>query len=52
MREEWGVAEIHMAGFWQARDEGGWEPNVNEVWEVFGFGNQIDGLATTGGGQK
>lgn len=46
------VAEIHMAGFWQARDEGGWEPNVNEVWEVFGFGNQIDGLATTGGGQN
>ena len=40
------IAEIHMAGFWQAVDEGGWEPNVNEVWEVFGFGNRIDGLPT------
>ncbi|MGP8290778.1 carbohydrate-binding protein [Vreelandella zhanjiangensis] len=46
------VAEIHMAGFWQARDEGGWEPNVNEVWEVFGFGNRIDGLTTVGGGEN
>lgn len=44
------VAEVHMAGFWQARDEGGWEPNVNEVWEVFGFGNRIDGLPTVDGG--
>ncbi|QPL45858.1 carbohydrate-binding protein [Halomonas sp. A40-4] len=46
------IAEIHMAGFWQARDEGGWEPNVNEVWEVFGFGNRIDGLTTVGGGEN
>lgn len=44
------IAEVHMAGFWQARDEGGWEPNVNEVWEVFGFGNRIDGLPTVDGG--
>ena len=46
------IAEIHMAGFWQQRDEGGWEPNVNEVWEVFGFGNRIDGLPTVGGGEN
>ncbi|MCP1362754.1 carbohydrate-binding protein, partial [Halomonas sp. BBD45] len=46
------VAEVHLAGFWQARDEGGWEPNVNEVWEVFGFGNVIEGLTTIGGGQN
>lgn len=46
------IAEIHMAGFWQARDEGGWEPNVNEVWEVFGFGNRIEGLTTVGGGEN
>ncbi|MDQ7734296.1 carbohydrate-binding protein [Halomonas sp. SpR1] len=46
------IAEIYMAGFWQARDEGGWEPNVNEVWEVFGFGNRIDGLTTVGGGEN
>ncbi|ERL53218.1 carbohydrate-binding protein [Halomonas huangheensis] len=44
------IAEVHMAGFWQARDEGGWEPNVNEIWEVFGFGNRIDGLPTVDGG--
>ncbi|MGK0545712.1 carbohydrate-binding protein [Halomonas cupida] len=46
------VAEIAMAGFWQARDEGGWEPNVNEIWEVFGFGNRIAGLTTVGGGEN
>ncbi|TDX32379.1 putative Ig domain-containing protein [Modicisalibacter xianhensis] len=46
------VAEVHLAGFWQARDEGGWEPNVNEVWEVFGFGNRIAGLTTVGGGEN
>ncbi|SHE86800.1 delta endotoxin [Modicisalibacter ilicicola DSM 19980] len=46
------VAEVHLAGFWQARDEGGWEPNVNEVWEVFGFGNVIEGLTTVGGGEN
>ncbi|WP_430468649.1 carbohydrate-binding protein [Vreelandella titanicae] len=46
------VAEVHLAGFWQARDEGGWEPNVNEVWEVFGFGNVIQGLTTVGGGEN
>ncbi|WP_052384029.1 carbohydrate-binding protein [Litchfieldella xinjiangensis] len=46
------VAEVHLAGFWQARDEGGWEPNVNEVWEVFGFGNVIEGLSTQRGGEN
>ena len=40
------VSTIDLAGFWQARDEGGWEPNLNEVWQVFGFGNHIDGLPT------
>ncbi|WP_239496136.1 carbohydrate-binding protein [Salinicola peritrichatus] len=47
------VTEIQLAGFWQARDEGGWEPNLNEIWQVFGFGNHIDGLSTLdGGGQS
>nr|WP_297460315.1 carbohydrate-binding protein [uncultured Halomonas sp.] len=46
------IAEVHLAGFWQARDEGGWEPNVNEVWEIFGFGNVIEGLPTAGAGQN
>ncbi|MGM8933217.1 carbohydrate-binding protein [Salinicola halophyticus] len=44
------VTEIQLAGFWQARDEGGWEPNLNEIWRVFGFGNHIDGLSTLDGG--
>lgn len=35
---------IDLAGNWQRRDEGSWEPNVNEIWEVFGFGNFIPGL--------
>lgn len=47
------VTEIQLAGFWAARDEGGWEPNLNELWRVFGFGNHIDGLSTLdGGGQS
>ncbi|WP_236037996.1 carbohydrate-binding protein [Belnapia arida] len=46
------VATIDLAGFWQARDEGGQEPNVNEVWKVFGFGNVIEGLTTSGGGEN
>ncbi len=46
------VATIDLAGFWQARDEGGQEPNVNEIWKVFGFGNVIEGLTTSGGGEN
>ncbi|CAD7032253.1 hypothetical protein REJC140_03028 [Pseudorhizobium endolithicum] len=46
------VTTIDLAGFWQARDEGGHEPNVNEVWKIFGFGNVIDGLRLTGGGEN
>ncbi|MGY4800560.1 carbohydrate-binding protein [Teichococcus aerofrigidensis] len=45
-------ATVQLAGFWQARDEGGQEPNVNEVWKVFGFGNVIEGLSTRGGGEN
>ncbi len=46
------VATVDLAGFWQARDEGGQEPNVNEVWQLFGFGNVIEGLKLTGGGEN
>ena len=46
------VATVDLAGFWQARDEGGQEPNVNEVWDVFGFGNVIEGLSLLGGGEN
>ncbi|MFS4438004.1 carbohydrate-binding protein [Paracoccaceae bacterium GXU_MW_L88] len=44
--------DVDLAGFWQARPEGGQEPNVNEVWEVFGFGNRIEGLTLLGGGEN
>jgi hypothetical protein len=40
------LVTVDLAGFWQAQDEGSWEPNVNEVWEVFGFGNYIPGIPT------
>ena len=46
------ITTVDLSGFWQNQDEGGWEPNVNEVWEVFGFGNEIAGLSLAGGGQN
>ncbi|MBC9205572.1 carbohydrate-binding protein [Roseomonas aerophila] len=46
------ISTIDLAGFWQARDEGGQEPNINEVWKIFGFGNVIEGLSTRGGGES
>ncbi|HEV2545696.1 MAG TPA: carbohydrate-binding protein [Methylobacterium sp.] len=46
------VTTIDLAGFWQARDEGGQEPNVNEIWKIFGFGNVIEGLTLRGGGEN
>ncbi|NDV48556.1 carbohydrate-binding protein, partial [Salipiger sp. PrR003] len=44
------VARVDLAGFWQSQDEGGQEPNLNEVWDVFGFGNEISGLSYASGG--
>ncbi|MCA0940154.1 carbohydrate-binding protein, partial [Salipiger pacificus] len=44
------VARVDLAGFWQSQDEGGQEPNLNEVWDVFGFGNEISGLSYSSGG--
>jgi len=46
------LATVDLAGFWQARDEGGQEPNINEVWQVFGFGNFIEGLSLNNGGEN
>ena len=46
------VTSIDLAAFWQTAQEGGNEPNVNEVWEVFGFGNEIANLPFAGGGQN
>lgn len=45
------VAEVDLAGFWQWRNENGLEPNLNEIFQVFGFGNRIPGLSLRGGGQ-
>jgi hypothetical protein len=42
---------LDLAAFWQPAQEGGNEPNVNEVWQVLGFGNEIAGLPFAGGGQ-
>ena len=38
------IATVDLAGFWQQRNEGGWEPNVNEVWQIFGFGTRVAGV--------
>jgi hypothetical protein len=46
------LATIDLAGFWQRIPEGGNEPNVNEVWKIFGFGNVIEGLSLRGGGEN
>ncbi|WP_118136145.1 carbohydrate-binding protein [Oceanicella sp. SM1341] len=46
------IATVDLAGFWQRIPEGGNEPNVNEVWKIFGFGNFIEGLSYTGGGEN
>jgi hypothetical protein len=46
------VATVDLAGFWQRIPEGGQEPNVNEVWKIFGFGNVIEGLSLRGGGEN
>ena len=35
---------VELAALWQRKDEGSWEPNINEIWEVFGFSNRIPGL--------
>ncbi len=46
------IVIVDLAGFWQSQQEGGNEPNVNEVWDVFGFGNEIANLPFAGGGQN
>lgn len=32
---------VDLAGFWQQLPEKGREPDVNEVWEMFGYGNSV-----------
>ncbi|EYD75949.1 hypothetical protein Rumeso_02378 [Rubellimicrobium mesophilum DSM 19309] len=45
------IAKVNLEAFWQQRDEGGWEPNANEIWKMFGFGNFIEGLSLNNGGE-
>ena len=46
------VASIDLAGFWQSVPESGMEPNVNEIFQVFGLGNFYEGLSLKQGGAK
>ena len=41
---------VDLGGVWQRMDEGGWEPNVNEVFEALGLGNRIAGVPYTDAG--
>jgi hypothetical protein len=36
--------EVKLAGMWQPVDQNNFEPNLNEIWSVFGFGNRIEDL--------
>jgi len=38
--------KVVLDGFWQRLNEAGQEPNINEIWKIFGYGNTIDGLST------
>jgi len=46
------IVTVDLAGFWQPQPESGREPNVNEVWQLFGFGNEIAGLDLDNGGES
>ena len=46
------IVTVDLAGFWQPRPEAGREPNINEVWQLFGFGNEIEGLDFDNGGES
>ena len=35
--------EVELSGFWQSRSEGGQEPNIQEIAEVFGYDTEIVG---------
>lgn len=35
--------EVELAGFWQSRSEGGQEPDIQEIVEVFGYDTEIVG---------
>lgn len=43
---------VTLAGLWQPVSEQGFEPNVNEIWEAFGFGNRVEGLSTQNNGAR
>lgn len=43
---------INLAAHWQRIDETGNEANVNEVWDVFGFGNRIADMPFGSNGER
>lgn len=43
---------MSFGAHWQLVNESGMEATVNEVWEVLGFGNRIDGLPNTNNGAR
>jgi len=45
-------ASVDMSGFWQLYPEKNMEPNLNEIWQVFGFGNEIENLPFAGSGGR
>jgi len=36
------VATIDLAGWWQTVPEAGREPGLNDIFQIFGFGNRVD----------
>ena len=39
---------VDLGGFWRPEDTPFWEPNINEVWEVFGFDVLVEGVGFAG----
>jgi len=44
--------KMDLSLIWQPISEGGFEPNLNEIWEAFGFSNHIEGLTTANNGGR
>jgi hypothetical protein len=45
------VAEVSLAAIWQPRPESGLEPNLNELFGLFGLGNRIEGMSALAQGR-
>jgi hypothetical protein len=44
--------EVQLAGVWQKEDQNNYEPNLNEIFSVFGFGNNIENLPLRASGGR